>query len=88
MRTYKKLWVDANYSGHGTIWYAKKSDAPNPQFVTPVWILFPDKADLVHALTIVTKLLANGELVRADVPLFGTGLLVSAFDPHPFGRKN
>ena len=87
MRSYAKVWVDAYESGQQITFYQKKSDAPNQQFVTPLWIEFAyPKSTLVLALNRIHKLTFEGIKLDADQVAVGTDLITYRSTKRP--RKN
>jgi hypothetical protein len=86
VRSYKKLWVDADYTGNGLVFYTEDQFDKGGN-TTPIWLENPaTKQDLVDALNSVFSALHRGVTMDPYEAIFGTRLLEFAYSKHP--RKN
>jgi hypothetical protein len=89
VRSYKKVWVDADYTGNGLVYYTE-DQVPFGGNTTPGWVGFPQtKQQLVDSLNIIFSALHRGVTLDPYEVLFGTRLLDIGYSKHMDGfRKN
>jgi hypothetical protein len=86
MRSYAKVWVDADYTGNGLVFYTEDQFDKGGN-TTALWLEYPhSKQDLVDSLNSVFSALHRGVTMDPYEALFGSRLLSFAYAKHP--RKN